>query len=168
MEFPDGNGNFTLEEYPDRSSFKLFSGQATQATQATVQLDTPTVPVNNSTQPSTSNNQRRSMTRRAMATVKIVRADVATNGKPSNVLLHNLTVHVNLYNEEQATVGYIMQRVRDEMGSEELILVGANGLTIYDQEGTRGNLSFISSIILSLSLTLLKNMPVKFQLVNYF
>ena len=78
--------------------------------------------------------------------MKVNRADVADNGKPSNTLLHNLTAHVNLYTEEEATVGHIMLKVREEMGNENLILVGTNGLTIYDQEGTRGNLNFLSGI----------------------
>ena len=87
-----------------------------------------------------------SITRKVLATVKVIRADIADYGKPSNTLLHNLTAHVNLYTEEEATVGHIMLKVREEMGNENLILVGTNGLTIYDQEGTRGNLNFLSGI----------------------
>ena len=77
--------------------------------------------------------------RKPLTTVKVVRADVGENGKPSNFHFHNLTAHVNLYSEEQAVVPFILEKVNNEMNDvEELILVGANGLTIYDQEGTRG------------------------------
>lgn len=99
------------------------------STVATSSFSTPVVPNTIS---------RRSIVKKVLATVKVIRADVADNGKPSNVLLHNLAAHVNLYTEEEATVGHITHKVREEMGNDNLILVGTNGLTIYDQEGTRG------------------------------
>ena len=61
-------------------------------------------------------------------------------GQPSNLRLHNHTVHVNIYSEEQACIIYLLRKIREEMVEEDLVLVGASGLVIYDQDGTRGKL----------------------------
>ena len=82
----------------------------------------------------------RNLSTRALACVKIVRADLDNSGKPSNLILHNYTVHVNIYSEEQACVTYLLHKIRQEMVEEDLVLVGASGLVIYDQDGTRGKL----------------------------
>ena len=58
-------------------------------------------------------------------------------GKLSNIHCYNLTVHVKIYREEDATISYIL-KVMQSMGEENLVLVGPNGLIFYDQEGTRG------------------------------
>ena len=58
-------------------------------------------------------------------------------GKLSNIHCYNLTVHVKIYREEDATISYIL-KVMQSMDEENLVLVGPNGLIIYDQEGTRG------------------------------
>ena len=58
-------------------------------------------------------------------------------GKPSNIHCCNLTVHVNIYREEDATIPYILEKVMESMDEENLVLVGPNGLILYDQEGTR-------------------------------
>ena len=58
-------------------------------------------------------------------------------GKLSNIHCYNLTVHVKIYREEDATISYIL-KVMKSMDEENLVLVGPNGLIIYDQEGTRG------------------------------
>ena len=62
------------------------------------------------------------------------------NGKPLNLRLHNDTVHVNIYSEEQACVTYFLHKIRQEMVEEDLVLAEAFGLVIYDQGGTRGKL----------------------------
>ena len=48
-----------------------------------------------------------------------------------------MTVHVNIYHEEDATIPYILEKVMESMDEENLVLVGPNGLIPYDQEGTR-------------------------------
>ena len=52
---------------------------------------------------------------------------------------HNLTAHMNLYVEEEACITNIQLKVREEMADNKLVIVGANGLVILDQEATRGN-----------------------------
>ena len=64
-----------------------------------------------------------------LATIKIVRADLNSN----------LTAHINLYIEEQACLTNIQLKVREEMADNKLVMVGANGLVILDQEAARGN-----------------------------
>lgn len=68
-----------------------------------------------------------------------MRADLDQNGKPTNLQRHNHTVHVNIYSEEQACVTYVIAKIREEMETEDLVIVGPSGLVVYDQEGTRGN-----------------------------
>ena len=58
--------------------------------------------------------------------------------KSSNLRLRNRRVHVNIYSEEQACVTYLLHKIREEMLEEDLVLVGASGLVIYDQDGTKG------------------------------
>ena len=74
-----------------------------------------------------------------LATLKVIRANLGSNGKPTNMDYHNLTVHINLYVEEEACITNIQLKVREEMADNKLVIVGANGLVIFDQEGTRGN-----------------------------
>ena len=94
----------------------------------------------------------RNLSRRALACVTIVRTDLDNNGKPSNLILHNHTVHVNIYSEEQACVTYLLHKIREEMVEEDLVLVGLSGLVIYDQDGTRGKLlvSFFVTLWMSM------------------
>ena len=94
----------------------------------------------------------RNLSRRALACAKIVRADLDNNGKPSNLRLHNHTVHVNIYSEEQACVTNLLHKIREEMVEEDLVLVGLSGLVIYDQDGTRGKLlvSFFVTLWMSM------------------
>ena len=76
--------------------------------------------------------------RRVLATVRVIRADIMLDtGKPSNIHRYNLTVHVNIYREEDATILYILEKVMESMDEENLVLVGPNELILYDQEGTR-------------------------------
>ena len=89
------------------------------------------------TPPATQTSSRSS--RRVLATVRVIRADIMLDtGKPSNIHRYNLTVHVNIYREEDATIPYILEKVMESMDEENLVLVGPNGLILYDQEGTRG------------------------------
>jgi len=43
-----------------------------------------------------------------------------------------------LYNEEDANVSFINKKTCTEMGDDSLVLTGANGLLILDQDRTRG------------------------------
>ena len=56
---------------------------------------------------------------------------------------HNLTVHINLYVEEEACITNIQLKVREEMADNKLVITGANGLVILDQEATRGNPKYL-------------------------
>lgn len=124
LEFPDDNGCFQITDYPDRTIFN------------TVEDSTP--PLILSETSASSSQIPSTPRRRALAVVKVFRADLGNNGKPCNFHSHNLTVHVNIYNNNQACVTYIMEKVREEMQNETLKLVGTNGLVFYDQEGTQG------------------------------
>ena len=50
-----------------------------------------------------------------------------------------MTADMNIYSEVEAMVTSLESKVREDMGEEDLVLVMANGLCYYDQEGTRGN-----------------------------
>ena len=77
--------------------------------------------------------------RRVLATVRVIRVDIMLDtGMPSNIHRYNLTVHVNIYLEEDATIPYILERVKESIDKKNLVLVGPNGLILYDKEGTRG------------------------------
>ena len=68
---------------------------------------------------------------RVLATVCIIRADILLDtGKPSNINCYNLTVHVNIYREEDATIPYILEKVMQSMDEEDLVLVGPNGMIL--------------------------------------
>ena len=51
-----------------------------------------------------------------------------------------MSVHINIYNDSEAYIGHIQERVREEMRYQSLLLVGSNGLMFFDQEATRGKL----------------------------
>ena len=69
----------------------------------------------------------------------VIRADIMLDtGNPNNIHRYNLTVHVNIYCKE-ATIPYILEKdLVESMDEENLLLVGPNGLILYDQERTRG------------------------------
>ena len=76
---------------------------------------------------------------RVLATVRLISADIMLDiRKPSNIHRYNLTVHVNIYCEEDATILYILEKVMGSMDETNLVLEGPNGLILFDQEGTRG------------------------------
>ena len=61
------------------------------------------------------------------------------NGKPYNQHFRNTSVHVVINSETEANAPFILRKVREQMGDNSLVLVGVNGLTFEDQEGTAGN-----------------------------
>ena len=56
-----------------------------------------------------------------IAALKVVWADLGSNGKPTNVNYHNLTAHINLYMEEEACVLNMQLKVREEMTDNKLV-----------------------------------------------
>ena len=133
-EFPNEAGTFSLEDYADRSVFHVSSNEdPTLAPTSVPVIETPPM----ATPPVSQASSRSS--RRVLATVRVIRADIMLDtGKPSNIHRYNLTVHVNIYREEDATILYILEKVMESMDEENLVLVGPNELILYDQEGTRG------------------------------
>ena len=54
--------------------------------------------------------------RRVLVTVHVIRPDIMLDtGKFSNIHRYNLTVHVNIYREEDATIPYILEKVMEGM-----------------------------------------------------
>ena len=51
-----------------------------------------------------------------------------------------MSVHIKIYNESEACVSHMQERVREEMGDQSLLLAGSNGLMLFGQEATRGKL----------------------------
>ena len=136
MEFPGEYGKFEIENYVEGHNFPV-NGSTTPANnvrewQTRSAQSTPT-PV--SSTPTSS----RVAWRIPLATIKVVRADLNSNGKPTNMNYHNLTAHINLYIEEEACLKNIQLKVREEMADNKLVIVGANGLIILDQKAARGN-----------------------------
>ncbi|XP_066921409.1 uncharacterized protein [Clytia hemisphaerica] len=141
-EFINNEGVFELGDYPDKTTFTVcisgISGNqashpqpSTSSSPATSQASTP---IRQSSPVSVSR-----ITRKVLASVRVVKADVGENGKPANVHFHNTIVHVKLYSEDQANVRYILEVVNNEVSDvEDLVLVGPDGIKIPDQEGTRG------------------------------
>ena len=132
-KFPNEAGTFSLEDYADRSVFHVSSNEdPTLAPTSVPVIETPPM----ATPPVSQASSRSS--RRVLATVRVIRADIMLDtGKPSNIHRYNLTVHVNIYREEDATILYILEKVMESMDEENLVLVGPNELILYDQEGTR-------------------------------
>ena len=133
-EFPNEAGTFSLEDYLDRSVFHVSGNEdRTLAPISVPAIETPpmaTLPVSKASSRSS---------RRVLVTVRVIRADIMLDiGKPSNIYRYNLTVHVNIYREKDATVPYILEKVMKSMDEENLVLVGPNALILYDQERTRG------------------------------
>uniref|UniRef100_A0A7M5X5H8 Uncharacterized protein n=1 Tax=Clytia hemisphaerica TaxID=252671 RepID=A0A7M5X5H8_9CNID len=84
-------------------------------------------------------NSRRDTTPKCvLATVKVMRADLDGSGKPCNTLKYNHELRVLIYQHDKLNVGYVTKRVREEMGNNDLTVVGNKEFIIYEQEGTRG------------------------------
>ena len=133
-EFPNEAGTFSLEDYADRSVLHASANEdRTLAPISVPAIEAPPMATPPVSQASSRTSQR------VLATVPIIRADIMLDtGKPSIIHRYNLTAHVNIYREEDATTPYILEKVMESMDEENLILVGPNGLILYDQEGTRG------------------------------
>ena len=133
-EFLNEAGTFLLEDYADRSIFHVSGNEdRTLAPISVPAIETPPM----ATPPVSQASSRSS--RRVLATVRVFRADIMLDtGKPSNIHRYKLTVHVNIYREEDATIPYILEKAMESIDEENLILVGPNGLILHDQEGTRG------------------------------
>ena len=133
-EFPNEAGTFSLEDYADRSVFHVSGNED----RTLAPISVPAIEAPPMATPPVSQASSRSF-RRVLATVRVIRADIMLDtGKPSNIHHYNLTVHANIYREEDATIPYILEKVMESMDEENLVLVGPNGLILYDQEGTRG------------------------------
>ena len=132
-DFPNEAGTFSLEYYAVCSVFHVSGNEDRTLAPISVQaIDTPAMATPPVCQASSRSSQR------LLATVHVIRADIMLDtGKPSNIHRYNLTVHVNNYREEDATIPYILQKVMESIDKENLVLVGPNGLILYDQEGIR-------------------------------
>lgn len=120
VEFQNDNGRFDeLQEYQDGDTF-LVNGAVVQNTDENLLWRTP----NTSSHTFVSRGAPR---RSPLTTVKVVRADIENNGKPTNMTYHNLTAHINIYSEEDAGVSFINGKVQKEMGNNSLVIVGGNG-----------------------------------------
>ena len=131
-EFPNEAGIFSLEDYADRSVFHVIDNEdRTLAPTSVPAIETPpmaTAPVS----------QASSRSRRVLATVRVIRADIRLDtGKLNNIHRYNLTVHINISRKE-STIPSFLEEVMESMDEENLVLVGPNGLILYDQEETRG------------------------------
>ena len=135
-EFPNEAGTFSMEDSADLSVFNVSGNEDRTLLPICVPaIETPpmaTPPVRQASSRST---------RRVLVTVHVIRAEIMLDtGKPSNIHRYNMTVHVNIYHEEDATIPYILEKVMESMDEENLVVVGPNGLILYDQEGTRGSI----------------------------
>ena len=119
--------------YPDRTKFEVLSNSALFNFR---QPSTLQISQNVTTSQATSGRRFAS----PLATIKVVKADLEITGRPSNLHKYNMSVHINIHNENEACVSHIQERVREEMGDQSLLLVGSNGLMFFDQEATRGKL----------------------------
>ena len=71
---------------------------------------------------------------------KVVKTDLGIIGRPSNLYKYNVSVQIDIYNENEACVSHTQERVREEKGDQSLLLVGSFGLMFFDQDATRGKL----------------------------
>ena len=133
VEFADDTGTFDLNLYPDQMEFEVLSNSATFNFR---QSSAPQTSQNVTTSQAASGRRLAS----PLATVKIVKAELGITGRPSNSHKYNMSVHINIYNENEACVSQIQERVREEMGDQSLLLAGSHGLMFFDQEATRGKL----------------------------
>ena len=137
MEFPGDDGRFEIDQYADGHNFSVNGTPIVAANNGASEWRTPnpqSAPAATTSTPLSSRGLRRT----PLASLKIIRADLNSNGKPSNMSYHNLIAHINIYSEEDACISFIERKVREEMACENLKVVGAGGLVILDQEGTRG------------------------------
>ena len=122
-----------MEDYADRSVFDVSGNE----NRTLAPISVPAIETPMATQPVSQASSRSS--RRVQVTVRVIRADIMLDtGMPSNIHHYNLTVHVNIYCEKDATIPYILEKVMESLDEENLVLARLNGLVIYDQERKRG------------------------------
>ena len=133
-EFSNEAGTFSPEDYADRSVFHVSGNED----RPLAPISAPAIETPPMATPPVSQASSRS-SRRVLATVRVIRADIMLDtGNPNNIHRYNLTVHVNIYCKE-ATIPYILEKdMVESMDEENILLVGPNGLILYDQERTRG------------------------------
>ena len=107
--------------YPDRTKFEVLSNSALFNFRQPFTLQ---ISQNVTTSQATSGRRFAS----PLATIKVVKADLEITERPSNLHKYNMSVHINIHNENEACVSHIQERVREEMGDQWLLLVGSNGL----------------------------------------
>ena len=160
IEFSN-NGNFELDHFPDNHVFIVMDGGNSQVNRTSgsgvgTSFSTPIfMPVNRTNTTSINSSgesvpllhSQRVVRRTPIFRINVVRADLGENDQPVNIHLHSMKAHINIYSEVEATVTSLESKVREEMREEDLVLVMANGLRYYNQEGTRGN-SVIYKLIL--------------------
>ena len=107
VDFPDEAGIFSLEDYANRSVFHVSGNEdRTLAPISVPAIEAPPM----ATPPASQSSSKSS--RRVLVTVRVIRADIwLDTGKPSNIHRFNLTVHVNIYREEDTTIPYILEKV---------------------------------------------------------
>lgn len=132
MEFPNDDGKFMIDHYLGHNF--IVNGTPLTDNVGEWRNPTQTTPATFSSTPVSSRGARRI----PLAALKVIRADLGLNSKPTNTNFHNLTAHINLYTEEEACVSYVQRKVCEEMADTNLVIVGSTGLVIFDQEGTRG------------------------------
>ena len=133
-EFANEAGTFSLEYYAVCSVFHVSGNEDLTLPPISVPaIGTPAM----ATPPVCQASSRSSQC--VLATAHVIHAGIMLDtGKPSNIHRYNLTVHVNNYREEDVTIPYVLEKVMESIDKENLVLVGPNGLVLYDQEGIRG------------------------------
>ena len=141
MKFLGDDGKFDIENYVEGHNFTVNGFPTATSNVGEWQMpNTQSTPAPVSSTPTSSRVPRRI----PLATLKVVRPDLGSNGKPKNMNYHNFTAHINLYVEEEACITNIQLKVRKEMTDNKLAIVGANGLVILDQRATRGNPKYLN------------------------
>ena len=149
-------GKFELEEYQDGTHFQVL-GDRISSSSSSSSNPAPPIPLS---RPSTSGSLKK-----ALCSVKVVRADLDASGRPSNIMQYNVSIHVNIYKEEDANVDYILAKATGELGDDNMMLVNSAGLVYYNQEGTKGRFTFkIHLLLVDLHLVTLSFIP---DLIEY-
>ena len=111
-EFHSEAGIVSLEDYSECSVFHVSGNEDLQTLELISVAAIETLPM--ATLPASHTSSRSS--RRVLATVHVIRAHIMLDtGKPSNIHPYNLTVDVNIYREEDATIPYILEKVKQSM-----------------------------------------------------
>ena len=100
VEFSDDTGTFDLNLYPDQTEFEVLSNSTLFNFR---KPSTPQISQNVTTSQAACG--RRFVS--PLAIVKVVKADLEITGRPSNLHKYNMSVHINIYNENEACVSHI-------------------------------------------------------------